>query len=321
MSSYNFEEIEDHLNSDEQDEFVTDSDESDEEEANSENEQSFVTALEDKKSQSSIINGTPSSLSATSLSATSAFNQVRMGYKGQLYRTQEREKNTKSQTLRFAQIVGNDEAVNLLNEFYKFNENSGNDIARKALANGVISKIRYKYEAVTDRMIQEVFKIGSGRLNAIKKGKAYQLKPFKYNANALGKDDVKNLLDFTNTIPYETGYPCEHKRLKKYIELDDVRNISDLYPLYCAFLSRPEINARKMKSRTFHKYLAKYEPDLQTKRAMQDVCDFCIKIKVALQSKNLTEEEREHLLDMQEKHMTDSRTQRLLMRQVNCSIL
>ena len=49
MSSYEFEEIEDHLNSDEEDEFVNDSDESDEE-ANSEDDQSFVTALEEIKS-------------------------------------------------------------------------------------------------------------------------------------------------------------------------------------------------------------------------------------------------------------------------------
>ena len=247
MSSYKFEKIEDHLSSDEEDEFVTESDESDEEEANSENEHSFVTALEDIKSQNSKINCTPSSLSATSLSATSAFNQVRMGYKGQLYRTQEKRKNTKSQTLRFAQIVGNEESLKLLEEFHKFNQNSGKDIARRAMANGVISKVRYKYEAVTDRMIQEVFRIGSSRLNAIKKGKVYQLKPFKYNANALGEDDIKNLLNFTNTIPYEPGYPCEHSRLKKYIELDDVQNLSDLYPLYCEFISRPELNARKMK--------------------------------------------------------------------------
>lgn len=47
-----------------------------------------------------------------------------------------------------------------------------------------------------------------------------------------------------------------------------------------------------MKSRTFHKYIVKYEPDLKAKRSKQDVCDFCIKIKLALQSKNLTDEER-----------------------------
>ena len=75
MSSYEFEEIED-VNSEEEDEFVTDSDESDKED------QSFVTALE-----KSIINDTPSSLTSTT-----AFSGVKKGYKGQLYRTQEKKK-------------------------------------------------------------------------------------------------------------------------------------------------------------------------------------------------------------------------------------
>ena len=96
MSSYEFEEIEDHLNSVEEDEFVNDSDESDEED------QSFVTALEEIKSQKSIKNDTPSSLTSTS-----AFSVVKKGYKGQLYRTQVRKKNTNSQAQKFAQIVGN----------------------------------------------------------------------------------------------------------------------------------------------------------------------------------------------------------------------
>lgn len=67
------------MNSDEEDELVTDSDESDKEEANSENEQSFVTVLEEIKSQNLKKYGTPSSLSATS-----AFNEIKKGFKGQL---------------------------------------------------------------------------------------------------------------------------------------------------------------------------------------------------------------------------------------------
>ena len=71
-----------------------------------------------------------------------------------------------------------------------------------------------------------------------------------------------------------------------------------------------------MKVRTFQKYISKYEPDFKSKRAKQDVYDFCIKINVALQNEKLTVEERNHLLDVQEKHMIQSRTQRVLMRQV-----
>jgi len=189
------------------------------------------------------------------------------------------------------------------------------------MANGVISKIRYKFKdkGITDRMVQEVFSIGSGRLNTIKKGNVYQLHPFKYNAKAISDEDIKNLLNFTGTIPYEPGYPCQHSRLKKYIEHDDVQNLSDLYPLYCTFISN--LKCRKMKGRTFHRYLVAYEPDLKTKRSKQDVCDLCIKIKVALQNKDLTDEERDHLLNIQEKHMIESRTQRILMRQVYYTIL
>jgi hypothetical protein len=169
------------------------------------------------------------------------------------------------------------------------------------MANGVISKIRYKFKdkGITDRMVQEVFSIGSGRLNTIKKGNVYQLHPFKYNSKAISDEDIKNLLNFTGTIPYEPGYPCQHSRLKKYIEHDDVQNLSDLYPLYCTFISN--LKCRKMKGRTFHRYLVAYEPDLKTKRSKQDVCDLCIKIKVALQNKDLTDEERDHLLNIQEK--------------------
>ena len=154
MSSYEFEEIED-VNSEEEDEFVTDSDESDKED------QSFVTALE-----KSIINDTPSSLTSTT-----AFSVVKKGYKGQLYRTQEKKKNTNSQAQKFQQIVGgNKEFLNLLDEFQTYNKNGEKDIAQRTMANGVISKIRYKFKdkGITDRMVQEVFSIGSGRLNTIK---------------------------------------------------------------------------------------------------------------------------------------------------------
>ena len=304
MSSHEFEEIED-LNSEEEDQFVTDSDESDKED------QSFVTAFE-----KSIINDTPSSLTSTT-----AFSVVKKGYKGQLYRTQVKKKKTNSQAQKFAQIVGNGEFSNLLAEFQTYNKDGKKDIAQRSMANGVISKIRYKFKdkGITDRMIQEVFSIGSGRLNLIKKGNVYQLHPFKFNAKAISDEDIKNLLNFTSTIPYEPGYPCQHSRIKKYIEHDNVQNLSDLYPLYCTFTSN--LKCRKMESRTFHRYLVVYEPDLKTKRSKQDVCDLCIKIKVALQSKDLTAEERDHLLKIQEKHMIESRTQRILMRQVNYTII
>lgn len=89
------------------------------------------------------------------------------------------KKKTLKVKLKFAQIVGNEESLNLLEEFYKYNENSEKDITRRAMANGVISKVRYKYKRIADRMIQKVFSIGSSRLNTIKKGKCLSIKTFK----------------------------------------------------------------------------------------------------------------------------------------------
>ena len=69
-----------------------------------------------------------------------------------------------------------------------------------------------------------------------------------------------------------------------------------------------------MKSETFRKYMKAYHIDVSFTRGKEDCCDTCIRLSIAVADPNIPDEERVLLVQAQNQHATDARTQRLALK-------
>ena len=110
-------------------------------------------------------------------------------------------------------IVGKDVAEYCIAEFTKRNHAAGNNPLLKTHANSVIRTLLIKYTDVTVRTILQVFEIGMGRYQKIKKDACYSvsrgLPTHKFTSL-----DMETFTDFFKTLQYEPRYACAHRRQK-----------------------------------------------------------------------------------------------------------
>ena len=67
---------------------------------------------------------------------------------------------------------------------------------------------------------------------------------------------------------------------------------------------------------TFMKYCSHYHVDVAIQRAKEDARDTCVRLSIAVADPNLTEQDREILLEAQRTHAADARTQRVALKAV-----
>ena len=155
------------------------------------------------------------------------------------------------------------------------------------------------------------FKIGSGRWGRLSKRMPAK-KGYGLNGQQIVQADLNLLKDFLNSLDVENGYPCMHRRMKRYsAEYDTYFELWTAYVEYSPPLTE---NLRKMKRTTFLKYLRKVHPDFALKRAKEDECDTCIRLKMIIEDPRSSEEEQDEAQKGLEKHNGDSRVMRVAMK-------
>jgi hypothetical protein len=97
--------------------------------------------------------------------------------------------------------------------------------------------------------------------------------------------------------------------MKRYASQFDT--LVDLWEVYKKF---PSSLTRRMKRTTFLRYLKKAFPDFALRRAKEDECDSCIRLKMVLNDMSVMQEERDQAQNGLKKHERDSRTMRLAMK-------
>ena len=97
--------------------------------------------------------------------------------------------------------------------------------------------------------------------------------------------------------------------MKRYASQYDT--LVDLWDAYKKF---PSAITRKMKRTTFLRYLKKAFLDFALRRAKEDECDSCIRLKMIINDVSVTQQERDQAEIGLKQHEQDSRTMRLAMK-------
>jgi hypothetical protein len=195
---------------------------------------------------------------------------------------------------------------NELNEYVaEFNAiQDSNRLTADGILMGLISN-----NGMTKREAKAVFHIGSSRWARTKQSETAK-KGHGLNGQQMLTEDLQHLSDFLTTLEVELGYPCQHRKMKRYSTAYDT--YKDLWQGYCAFNPTGSL-PRKMKHSTFQKYLKKVHPDFALHRAKEDECDTCIRLKMILNDDRATEEEKAEAQECYVKHNKDSREMRVAM--------
>ena len=159
-----------------------------------------------------------------------------------------------------------------------------------------------------------VLKIGVGRYKRAQKGQGKCPPQSHSNGLQVTEDMIQMLAKFVDTLAVDLGYPCQHRRMKKYLTDPGLHTWSDLQSQYSIYVVGQKGQNRAMQGETFRKYMKAYHIDLALTRAKEDCCDTCIRLSIAVADPNLADEERNLLVQAQNQHSTDASTQRLALK-------
>jgi hypothetical protein len=162
---------------------------------------------------------------------------------------------------------------------------------------------------MTKREASHIFHIGSGRWTRLVKKLPAQ-KGHGLNGQQILQEDLQHLHDFLSSLEVELGYPCKHRKMKRYSA--DYDTYKGLWSGYVGFNPTGKL-PRKMKASTFQKYLKKVHPDFELHRAKEDECDTCIRLKIIICDERATEGEKTEARQGLIKHNGDSREMRVAM--------
>ena len=121
---------------------------------------------------------------------------------------------------------------------------------------------------------------------------------------------MEHLTAFLGSLEVELGYPCKHRKMKRYSNQYDTHK--DLHLGYVQFNPTGKL-PRKMKPSTFYKYMKKLHPDFALQRAKEDECDTCMRLKLIINDERSTEDEKIEARRGLVKHNGDSREMRITM--------
>lgn len=204
---------------------------------------------------------------------------VYRGLKGTLHRKQENPRLRKEKDLTQDFIIlccdSNEDRFDTMMSRYK--KLDGGDAASKEQATGML--MTYYEIGARERMLREVFGIGSTRYNRIASG-APPRKRGGTNVNSVDKTMLADLAEMVAKLPTEEGFPCGHRRMMIYCTDPDINTWTELFEHYECFMK--DKGRREMRYSTFHNYVRAYHPDLRLKRLQEDVCDCCVTLKIGM---------------------------------------
>ena len=129
-------------------------------------------------------------------------------------------------------------------------------------------------------MVKSVFRIGNFKINRLKKGID------KQPSNVVTDSEINLIGEFLSGLPAEEGYPCLHRRLKKYITLQDEKPAILSWALlykhkYIPFVKQKG-EQRVLAYATFHRYVHGVFGDYAFTRAKEDCCNTCERLTIAM---------------------------------------
>ena len=163
----------------------------------------------------------------------------------------------------------------------------------------------------------ECLGIGMHRYYRISKGQEKQ-DPGGLNGSQVTTNELKTLSEFINGLPVELGFPCVHRRMKMYLQPsaeDKLDSWSLLHAKFYLYAKEKFATSRVMSYKTFYKYMKGIFPDFSLVKNVEDACDTCVRLKIALKDKTLSAPEIESLKIEQRNHWNFARTQRRIMKE------
>lgn len=155
----------------------------------------------------------------------------------------------------------------------RYKKLDGNDNANKEQADGMLGT--FHILGARERMLREVFGIGSARYNRIASGAPPRTRGGT-NVNSVDKIMIASLAEMVATLPTEDKFPCGHKRKTTQCTDPAINTWMDLFECYKGFMK--DKDCRIMGYSTFHKHIRAHHPDLCLKRPQEDVCDSCVNL-------------------------------------------
>jgi hypothetical protein len=153
----------------------------------------------------------------SSLSSASKNNSIfSRGYKGRLtthhFNSNRRVKHTREDWLLSFESTMVRNNVNP-HEILKSYEKAIEDDDMKSTDAILVNMINF-YK-LPERIIKTLFRIGNSRIARLKRNVDIQA------SNVVSQEELDVLQEFMESLPIEEGYPCSHRRLKKYILIEE----------------------------------------------------------------------------------------------------
>ena len=173
-------------------------------------------------------------------------------------------------------------------------------------ANGII--INLINTRLSDIEIRSFLKIGSSRLSRIREYMSNpEPKPKHVPSHSATDDDKKRIIDHINSYEKEDGYPCSHRRPRKYF-IDIGLTYGKIHEDYREKMENQ--GHRFLSYSRFTQYLHYFFPGLRLTRSTEDDCDCCVRIDILLADPSISDERKEELELEKSIHLDEAIEQR-----------
>ena len=165
--------------------------------------------------------------------------------------------------------------------------------------------------------IQSILPIGSSRLTRVIKLQSSRNREKRVRRHALSTASRALFSSYMESLDCEDGFPCAHRRPKRYIISDNVITWKAIYENYVRYVEmqreeNDESNEpiRVMALTTFIEYKNWLYPGYNTIRKKEDVCDSCVRLNFIMSNPNSTQEEIDQAKLEKEMHVSAAVDQR-----------
>ena len=111
------------------------------------------------------------------------------------------------------------------------------------------------------------------------------------------------------TFETEDGFPCAHRRLRKFFIVQGL-TWTKVWQPYKSFMLDTNPSARVLSRGRWREYVRAIFPGLRLARSKSDLCDRCVKIDVELNTPGLSQERKDALELEKKMHLDDAISQR-----------
>jgi hypothetical protein len=191
----------------------------------------------------------PPSLNERLVVSGQSASQVKRGAKGVLSTNNDHPRRVKPKNqpyFTFEQCIGDAEVADRLLCSYKHDMEHGYEVQAEGRLQTCLDF------NVPCRVIKDVFKVGSGRLQRVKDKRPKGVANGN-NGREVSEEMLKEFQQFVNAIPVEEGYPCTNRRMKCYGVGEAYSSWVKVFQKYLEF--NGDSGLRKMAQTTFMRYV------------------------------------------------------------------